>query len=99
MPLTSLYTGNTNADSALHFFHVASQRRVREKEADGENNNMMLFPILIFFGGQERKTYFTVSFYVSCQLRFSVKSSVTHSPHPPEQILAYGAPGLHQARG
>ena len=98
MPLTSLHVGNTNADSALHFFHVASQRHVRVKEADGKNNNM-LFHILIFAGGQEWKTYFTTYFYISCQLHFSVKSSVTHSPRPPEQTLAHGVSGLHQARG
>lgn len=99
MPLTNLHTGNTNADSALQFFHVASQRHVREKESGGKNNNMLLFHILILSGGQEWKMYFTVSFSISCQLRFSVKCSVTHSLRPPEQPVAHGASGLHQARG
>lgn len=99
MPLTSLHMRNTNADSALHFFHVAYQRHVREKEADGKHNIMMLFHILIFSEEQEWKKYFTIFFYISCQLCFSAKSSVIHSFHPPEQMLAHGASGLHQARG
>lgn len=44
---------NTSVDSFLCLFHVASQRHVMEKKANGQNNDVMMFHILTFSGGQE----------------------------------------------
>lgn len=43
----------------------------------------MLHHIIIFFGRQEWKTYFTISLHVYCQLFFSLWTLMTHTAHYP----------------
>lgn len=44
----SLHMENTDVDSALRSFHIASQQKLM-----GENNDVMMFCILTSYGRQE----------------------------------------------